>query len=358
MKNIFNIKERTNNKLFLGDELGIQRYDKPKYPIFLDLYRQQMQFIWMPERISLMEDRSKYKNLNETEKFIFDSNLRWQTACDSLLMRGLDTLKKYVTNEELESSLAIHSCIETCVHSFSYTHILKSLMDKNMSEFFDSILKDEHIVSRLNDITTSYNNLFNPEEKDIKTLILDTVIQNYITEGVMFYDSFVTSFYFGAKFGFKAADIVKEIARDENLHVANFLNIFKILKNNEDEGFSELIARSEEKIINAFIIAVETEKKWANYLFSKGDLIGLNENILGAYTEWIANNRLQSLGYKKIFETKKNPLGSWINSYFGIDGDGNEVKTQVAPQESHTITSYKLNSIDTNVSEEDFLDLM
>lgn len=357
MRSILNTKPRTNLKLFLGDELGIQRYDKPRYPIFLELYRKQMQFLWMPEKISLIEDRAKYKNLNETEKFIFDSNLRWQTACDSLLMRGLDTLKTYVTNEELESSLAIHSCVETCVHSFSYTHILRSLMDKNMSEFFDSILEDQNIVDRLDKVISAYDSLFNPDETDVKQKILDIIIQNYITEGVMFYDSFVTSFYYGAKFGFKSADIVKEIARDENLHVSNFANIFKILKNEESEGFTELVKANEPKIIKAFEIAVDTERNWFKYLFSKGDLIGLNEDILGWYSEWISNNRLTAIGYKRIFETKKNPLGSWINPYFGIDGDGNEVKTQVAPQESPTITSYKIGSIDNDVTENDFEDL-
>jgi len=356
--NIFNTKPRQKNLLFLGDELGIQRYDKPKYPIFLELYRQQMQFIWMPERISLIEDRAKYRNLNETEKFIFDSNLRWQTACDSLLMRGLDTLKTYVTNEELESSLAIHSCVETCIHSFSYTHILKSLMEKNMSQFFDSILEDVNITDRLSEIINAYNALFDPKEQDVKKLILDTIVQNYITEGIMFYNSFVTSFYFGSKFGFKSADIVKEVARDENLHVANFANIFKILRDNEEEGFSELIKESEPKILEAFRLAVETDKKWFKYLFSKGDLIGLNEETSSGYAEWITNNRLATLGYKKMFPIKKNPLGSWINSYFGMDGDGNEVKTQVAPQESNTITSYKLNSIDNDVTEDDFAGLL
>lgn len=358
MDTIFNFNPKKNNLLFLGEKLGIQRYDKPKYPIFLELYRQQMQFIWMPERISLTEDKSKYKNLSEVERFIFDSNLRWQTLTDSLLMRGLDVLKTHVTNEELESSLSIHSCVETCVHSFSYTHILKSLMEKNMSEFFDSILLDENITKRAKSVVNAYDKLFNPDEKEAKKLILDTVIQNYIAEGLMFYVSFVTSFYFGAKFGFKSADIVKEVARDENLHVANFSNIFKILKDVQEEGFTELIKSYEDKIYEAFRVAVESEKDWSKYLFSKGDLIGLNEEILNKYIEWIANNRLVSLGYKKIFDTKKNPLGSWINSYFGIDGDGNEVKTQVAPQESHTITSYKLNSINNNVTDEDFKDLI
>ncbi len=360
MNTIFNFKPRENNILFLGDPLGIQRYDNPKYPVFAELARKQLQFLWMPERISLAEDKNKYRNLSETERFIFDSNLRVQILIDSLLMRGLDVLKQNVTNEELENSLSVHSMVETAIHSFSYTHILKSLMEKNMTQFFDSILQDENITKRAESVVNSYNQLFDPNEENLKNKILDTVVQNYITEGVLFYTSFVTSFYYGSKFGFKAADIIKEIARDENLHVANFQNIFTILKKNPEEGFSDIINHKyyEEKIYDAFITAVNSEKEWSEYIFSKGDLIGLNKEILNSYIEWIANNRLQSLGYKKIFNSKKNPLGSWITPYFGVDGDGNEVKTQVAPQESNTITSYKLNSIHNDISEEDFSSLL
>jgi ribonucleotide reductase beta subunit family protein with ferritin-like domain len=359
-KTVFNFKPRTKNILFLGDPLGIQRFDKPKYPIFAELARKQLQFIWMPERISLLEDRAKYKNLTDTEKFIFDTNLRVQTLIDSLLMRGLDLLKSCVTNEELENTLSVHSMVETSIHSFSYTHILRSLMEKNMSEFFDSILEDKNITSRAESIVEAYDKLFDPDEKDIKKLILDTIIQNYITEGVLFYTSFVTSFYFGSKLGFKSADIVKEIARDENLHCANFLNIFKILRENPEEGFYEMINNEEfeVKVYSAFQVAVDSEKSWSKYIFSKGDLVGLNEETLNGYIEWIANNRLTSLGYKKIFTQRKNPLGSWINPFFGTDGEGNDVKLQVAPQESNTITSYKLNSINNDVTDDDYESLM
>lgn len=356
---IFNFKPRTNNILFLGDALGIQRYDNPKYPVFAELARKQKQFLWMPERISLIEDRAKYRNFSETEKFIFDTNLRVQTLIDSLLMRGLDVLKQNVTNEELEDSLSVHSFVETSIHSFSYTHILKSLMEKNMTQFFDSILEDTNITQRAETIVTTYDKLFGNNENDIKNDILNVIIQNYITEGVLFYTSFVTSFYFGSKFGLKAADIVKEIARDENLHVANFQNMFTIMKKNEEEGFSHIIntPEFEDRVYTAFIESVNSEKLFSSYIFSKGNMIGLNSEVLDGYIEWISNNRLQSLGYRKIFNTKRNPLGSWINAYFGVDSSGNDVKTQVAPQESHTITSYKLNSIANTTTEEDIADL-
>jgi ribonucleotide reductase beta subunit family protein with ferritin-like domain len=45
---------------------------------------------------------------------------------------------------------------------------------------------------------------------------------------------------------------------------------------------------------------VDEEKAWANYLFKDGAIIGLNEELLHQYVEFIANRRLKALGYKMI----------------------------------------------------------
>ena len=94
-------------------------------------------------------------------------------------------------------------------------------------------------------------------------------------------------------------------------------------------------------------MAVAYEKRWADYLFSRGSLLGLNAETLKGYVEWLANNRLASLGYRKIFETKKNPLGTCYDQFMISD------KVQVAPQETE-ISSYKIGARDTQVDMKDF----
>jgi len=143
------------------------------------------------------------------------------------------------------------------------------------------------------------------------------------------------------------AKIIKLIARDENLHVAVSQNVMHYLRDNADEGFQDVVAASEHKVYDAYTIAVNTEKRWADYLFSKGSLLGLNADILKGYVEWLANNRLASLGYNKIFATKKNPLGSWYDAFMNSD------KVQVAPQETN-ISSYKIGARDTQVDMSSF----
>ena len=145
------------------------------------------------------------------------------------------------------------------------------------------------------------------------------------------------------------AKIIKFISRDENLHVAITQNILRYLTENKDEGFQDIIKKSEDKVYEAYKIAVEAEKDWADYLFSKGNLVGLTSESLKNYVEWLANNRLQSIGYKKLYpNVKTNSLSGWLDSYY------DSKKLQVAPQETE-LSSY-VKGVDNTITEGAFDD--
>ena len=74
----------TKQKLFFGEPLNTQRFDEFKYPIFDKLTQTQLGFFWRPEEVSLQKDRSDYATLNDAQKHIFTSNLRYQTLLDSV----------------------------------------------------------------------------------------------------------------------------------------------------------------------------------------------------------------------------------------------------------------------------------
>ena len=143
------------------------------------------------------------------------------------------------------------------------------------------------------------------------------------------------------------AKIVGLIARDENLHVAITNNILRYWRDNEDEGFQKIVKDNKQKTIDMYAQAVQTEKEWADYLFSKGSLLGLNKDIMNNYVEWLANNRLTSLGYEKIYDIKSNPISGWLDSYMDSS------KVQVAPQETE-ISSYKIGARDTELKDKEF----
>jgi len=351
MKTVLNKKNVPVNEriMFLGPDLSLQRYDQYKYPRFFELFEQQENFRWRPQRIDLSKDRTDFEKLNETERFIFESNIRWQTMTDSMLSRSIHKISEHITNPELEICVGTWASMEM-MHSFSYTHIFKNVT-KNATAFFDSILENEEIVKRANEISSSYDTLLG-EPSNLKEKIFHAIVSTNITEGVAFYTSFLCSFFFGYKGLMEgSAKIIGEIARDENLHVAITQNIIKNWKTHPEEGFQDILKDNEDKIYEMFTLAVKHEKEWANYLFSKGSLLGLNADILHLYVEYLANTRLSALGYKKIFDNKSNPCSGWSTRYFDSS------KVQVAPQESE-LESYLVGSANTSLKDEDFDDIV
>jgi len=349
MKTVLNRKkiDYTKQPLFLGEDLNLQRYDKFKYPIFFDLFKKQEEFFWWPHEISLQKDRNDYKELTSEERFVFDTNLKFQTLGDSMLSRSIHTLKDYVSNPELEICMNTWAHFEG-IHSYSYSYLLNNV-HPDASAFFDSVMEDEEIVKRAEVIRNNFDKILGSEEKkDMKEKIFDSILSLNCMEGLVFYVSFACSFYFGYRGKMEGnAKIIKFIQRDESQHFSITQNLIKILRDDDREGFTGLVKRSEDKIYAFYEQAAKNEMEWAEYLFKKGSLLGLNAEVLGGYARWLCDNRLRSLGYKKIFNEKTNPISGWLDSY--LDSS----KVQVAPQETE-ISAYKIGARDTNISEDIF----
>jgi ribonucleoside-diphosphate reductase beta chain len=328
MKTVLNKQniDLLRNPMFLGEDLALQRYDIKKYPKFYDLYNQQLNYYWRPQEISLIKDIGDYKMLSDEERFVFDSNIRFQTMTDSMLSRSIGKLLDFCTNSELEICMNTWSFFET-IHSNSYTYILENVYP-DATKFFDSILGDKEIVKRAEFIANKYDSLITPSD-DPRQQIFDAVLSTQIVEGLTFYVSFACSFYFRYRKKMEGnGKIIGLISRDENLHVAITQNIMKNWEENPDEGFQTIVKQNEDKVYEFYRAAVEAEKEWADYLFSHGSLVGLTPDSLKKYIEWLANNRLMSLGYKKLYDTKHNPLSGWLDGFY------DSTKIQVAPQET------------------------
>lgn len=335
--------------MFLGEDLGLQRYDVVKYPEFKKSYDDQRGQYWQAQEVkNILNDRAQFKALSETEKFIFVNNLQFQTVGDSCLSRTIDHLKTYVSNSELEFAMNWWLLMEN-THSESYSFILQNIV-KDPSEFFENIYENEAVMKRAEQLTEQFDTLLHTDSEDPKQEIFRTVLSLQIAEGILFYVSFACSFWFGSRGLMKGnADIIKLISKDEDLHVAITQNIMKRWKNDPSEGFQQIMKDNEGLIYEAYRKAVQNEKDWATHLFSKGTLLGLNAEILHGYVEWLANIRLRSMGYEQIFPTKKNPIGGWIKEYIQSD------EVDPAPQEKN-ILDYEKGKIVNDLGSADFSD--
>jgi ribonucleoside-diphosphate reductase beta chain len=163
-------------------------------------------------------------------------------------------------------------------------------------------------------------------------------------EGVRFYVSFACSWAFAELKKMEGnAKIIKFIARDENTHLAGTTTILKLLKRDEKE-FEKIAKETEQECIDLYIKVIEQEKQWAEYLFKNGSMIGLNENILKQYVEWIGCKRMRAIGLQCPYTVSQmNPL-PWTEKWIG---GGN---VQVAPQETE-ISSYVVGGVKKDVDD-------
>lgn len=143
------------------------------------------------------------------------------------------------------------------------------------------------------------------------------------------------------------AKIIKLIARDEALHLTGTQHILNIMASGiDDPDFAQIAEDCKEESIRLFQEVVEQEKEWAKYLFKDGSMVGLNEEILIQYVEYIANIRMNAIGLGTPYPIKNNPI-PWINAWLTSDN------VQVAPQEVE-ISSYLVGQIDAQVDTTEF----
>ena len=362
--------DSTKQKMFFGPPLGVQRYDKFKYPVFDKLTQQQLGYFWRPEEVSLQKDRADYQTLNEAQRHIFTSNLKYQILLDSVQGRGPGmAFMPYCSLPELEGAMNIWQTMEM-VHSRSYTHIIKNVYP-DPSDVFDKILDDEKILSRAKSVTHAYDEFLRAAQEwgagrmwehnldgvplaqnelhEIKRKLYRAVANVYILEGIRFYVSFACSFAFGElKLLEGSAKIIGLIARDESQHMTITQNIMNKWAAGDDPEMVEIAKEEEMNVYAMFKDCVEEEKQWAEYLFKDGSIIGLNDKLLAKYVEWTANRRLKSIGKKAIFDTpvSNNPL-PWTEHWLSSKG------MQVAPQETE-VESYLIGSIKQDVKKDTF----
>ena len=356
--------------MFFGKPLGIQRYDSYKYPTFEKLTTQQLGYFWRPEEVSLQKDRGDYQTLRPEQKHIYTSNLKYQIMLDSVQGRGPGmAFIPYCSLPELEACMTVWGFMEM-IHSRSYTYIIKNVYS-NPGEVFDKILTDERIIERAESVTESYNDFINEAhlydssntwvhanegvntacltKYELKRKLFKAIANVNVLEGIRFYVSFACSFAFGElKLMEGSAKIISLIARDENQHLVLTQNIMNRWAEGDDPDMQRIFEEEREWLYALFDRAVNEEKRWAEYLFKDGSMIGLNDKLLQQYVEWIANRRLKSIGLKPVYDVaaKNNPL-PWTQHWISSKG------LQVAPQETE-VESYIVGGIKQDVTKNTF----
>jgi len=215
-----------------------------------------------------------------------------------------------VSLPELETWIETWSFYET-IHSRSYTHILRNLFT-DPSAIFDDIVENEEIKRRAADISKYYDDLIFATQlwqtqgegthvidgethvvtmRELKKKMYLCMNSVNALEAIRFYVSFACTFAFAERELMEGnSKIIRLIARDENLHLSSTQHILNLwAKGKDDPEMAEIAKECEVEARAIFLNAVQQEKEWAAFLFANGSMIGLNEDILCQYVEYISN---------------------------------------------------------------------
>lgn len=344
----------------------VARYDNIKYRVFDRLTENQLGFFWRPQEIDVTKDQKDFRSLSQHEQHIFTSNLKRQIVLDSVQGRAPNLAFLPICSlPELEVWIQTWAFFET-IHSKSYTHIIRNVYS-DPSKVFDNMMDIAEIVDCASDITKHYDalieytglyHLLGLGEHTVNGRTVDVNMRELkkrlwlclnsvnALEGIRFYVSFACSWAFAELKKMEGnAKIIKFICRDENLHLGSTQTLIKLLPKDDPE-FAEIEIECKDDVAKLFIAAVDQEKAWADYLFKDGSMIGLNAALLKEYVEFIAHQRMASVGIDSPYKVRNNPL-PWTQKWIS----GKEV--QVAPQEVE-LSSYKIGDAKMDVTENSF----
>jgi ribonucleoside-diphosphate reductase beta chain len=165
---------------------------------------------------------------------------------------------------------------------------------------------------------------------------------SYALEAFRFMVSFATSLAMVEnKIFIGNGNIIGLILQDELLHkgwTAYIIN--QVIK--EDPRFAAIKAECEHDVYQLYLDVVREEKEWADYLFNRGPVIGLNANILKDFVDYTAVGALKDIGIKYLEPAPRSTPIPWFNKHSDTS------KKQTALQESES-TNYVIGIMSDSI---------
>jgi len=347
-----------HRKMFLdpAGPVTIQRFEEVKYNKISDFEKTARGFFWVPEEISLTKDAQDFKEASEAVKHIFTSNLLRQTALDSLQGRGPSQIfTPVISLPELEALVYNWTFFETNIHSRSYSHIIRNIYNVP-KEVFNTIHDTAEIVNMASSVGRYYDHLHMvncerelevpvKEEAHVKAIWL-ALNASYALEAFRFMVSFATSLAMVEnKIFIGNGNIISLILQDELLHkgwTAWLIN--QVTK--EDARFAQCKIECETEVYALYMDVIKEEKLWADYLFRKGPVIGLNANILKEFVDYTAAAALKEIGLKYHANSPRSTPIPWFNKHSDTS------KKQTALQENES-TNYVIGVMSDSINYEE-----
>ncbi len=272
------------------------------YPWAYDAWLMQQRIHWLPEEVPLADDvKDWHKTLTDAERNLLTQIFRFFTQADVEVNNCY--MKHYAQvfqPTEIQMMLAAFSNMET-IHIAAYSHLLDTI---GMPEIeYQAFLRYKEMKDKY-DYMQQWG-IGTPRDV-AKTL----AVFGAFTEGLQLFASFAILMNFPRINKMKGmGQIVTWSARDESLHTASIIKLFRTFVNENPEVWDDELERD---LYKACETIVTHEDAFIDLAFEMGAVQGLSAEEVKAYIRYIADRRLGQLGLQPIYRTSSNPL-PWMD---------------------------------------------
>lgn len=305
---------------------NVLNWDDVRYPWAYPLYKNMLANFWTPFEINMSSDVKQYPSLSNDEQEALNKIIGLLAFLDSVQTDYSTRVALYLTDSSL-SALMTTLSFQEVVHNQSYSYVLSSLVNKNKQDEIFEYWKNDQVLRERNDfIARGYEEFI---EQPTPQTFLESIVYDIVLEGLNFYSGF--SFFYNLARNQKmvsTSTMINYINRDEQLHVNLFTHIFKELLKEYPELNTPITATF---VQETFIKAAELEIKWGDYII--GDKFeGIQMKDLEAYIKFMANKRVNELGFERPFdEHRTNPM-PWIKAYADVNAGKSDFFEQKSRQ--------------------------
>lgn len=316
-KKLFNIEGNDDvlqRKMIAGNVTNLFNLNNVKYQWANKLYRLMMENFWIPEKVSLFDDKRAYDELTPAEQNAYDGILSFLVFLDSIQTNNLPNISDYITAPEVNLILAIQTYQEA-VHSQSYAYIIESIIPTEKRETIYDRWRDDKVLLERNKYIADIYQKFVDDRNDVN--FARVLVANFLLEGLYFYNGFNFFYNLAARsLMIGTADEIKYINRDELTHCVIFANIIKEIRKERPQFFND------DEICEMFRKATEQEIAWSNHII--GDqVLGITPQTIEQYTKFMANKRLKEIGLEPIYEGFDETPYKNLEKISDTNGEGN-----------------------------------
>lgn len=288
----------TARQLINGNATGILNLNSVKYQWAPKLYKIMVNNFWLPEKISLVDDKVTIKELTKDEMEAFKNTLSFLIALDSMQVSNLPIVADYITAPEVGGLFTVQA-FQELIHSQSYQYLLQELFPNSEREEIYNKWRDNPLLLKRNKFIASQYERFN-EKKTLENFKI-VLAADFALEGIYFYNGFQFFYQLAARNKVaNVAKMIKYIENDEVTHVNMFANIIR-------EVFDVNNDTDKQILLDVIMEATEQEIEWGKEIY--GDrILGVSQESTEMFVKHLTNQRTKILGLGTTYKGfTKNP---------------------------------------------------